>query len=136
MLVLAGLRWFDYRMKQEQHGVLSLTTEQGLPTEEEIRATVGKAGYNISSISYVSQTEQRSSNSICNGAVCRRTQKHHRSLRNSWETSACLRPSGRSLLEMEDAHLSLRQSAGYSPAKFSSSSGACLHGGSFVGGKR
>jgi hypothetical protein len=27
MAVLEGLRWFDYRMKQEQHGTLSLTTE-------------------------------------------------------------------------------------------------------------
>jgi len=61
MLILAGLRWFDYRMKQEQHGILSLTTEHGRPTEEEIRATVGKAGYkiSISSISYVGQTDRR-----------------------------------------------------------------------------
>jgi len=61
MLVLSGLRWFDYRMKQEQHGILSLTTEPGQPTEEEIRATVSKAGYRISvsSVAYLSQTKQR-----------------------------------------------------------------------------
>ena len=61
MLVLSGLRWFDYRMKQKQHGVLSLTTEPARPTEEEIRATLGKAGYrmSISSVAYVSQTNQR-----------------------------------------------------------------------------
>src|ERR1700684_3614013 len=27
MMVLSGLRWFDYHMKQEQHGILYLTTE-------------------------------------------------------------------------------------------------------------
>jgi putative Mg2+ transporter-C (MgtC) family protein len=61
MLVLSGLRWFDYRMKQEQHGILSLTTGPGQPTEEEIRATIGKAGYrvSISSVAYVNQTERR-----------------------------------------------------------------------------
>ena len=61
MLVLSGLRWFDDRMKQEQHGILNLTTEPGRPTEEEIRATVSKAGYRIriSSVAYVSQTKQR-----------------------------------------------------------------------------
>jgi len=61
MVVLSGLRWLDYGMKQEQHGILSLTTEPARPTEEEIRATVGKAGYkiSISSVAYVSQTNQR-----------------------------------------------------------------------------
>jgi putative Mg2+ transporter-C (MgtC) family protein len=61
MLVISGLRRFDYHMKQEQHGVLSLTTEAGQPTEEEIRATVGKAGYkiSISSVAYLSQRKQR-----------------------------------------------------------------------------
>ena len=59
MLVLSGLRWFDYRMKQEQHGILSLTTEPGRPTEEEIRATVRKAGYRISiaSVAYLRPNE-------------------------------------------------------------------------------
>ena len=48
-------------MKQEQHGLLSLTTEPGQPTEEEIRATVSKTGYRISvsSVAYPSQTKQR-----------------------------------------------------------------------------
>jgi putative Mg2+ transporter-C (MgtC) family protein len=61
MLVLSGLRWFDYRMKQEQHGTLTLTTERDLPPEEEIQATVRKAGYKISilSVAYGSATEQR-----------------------------------------------------------------------------
>jgi len=61
MLILSGLRWVDYRMKQEQHGTLTLTTENGQPTEEEIRATVRKAGYKISvsSVAYVNQTERR-----------------------------------------------------------------------------
>lgn len=61
ILVLSGLRWFDHRMKHEHHGILSLTTEHGQPTEEEIRATVQKAGYqmSISSVAYVNQTKQR-----------------------------------------------------------------------------
>jgi len=61
MLVLSGLRWFDYRMKQEQHGTLILTTERDDPPEEEIQATVRAAGYkiSISSVAYGSKTEQR-----------------------------------------------------------------------------
>ena len=61
MLVLSGLRWFDYRMKQDQHGTLILMTERDQPAEEEIQATVRKAGYkiSISSVAYGSQTQQR-----------------------------------------------------------------------------
>jgi putative Mg2+ transporter-C (MgtC) family protein len=61
MLVLAGLRWFDYHMKLDRHGTLSLTTEHNRPTEDEIRETVRKAGYKISvsSVAFVSQTNQR-----------------------------------------------------------------------------
>ncbi len=61
MFVLSGLRWFDYRMKQDQHGTLILTTQRDRPSEEEIEAVVRKAGYkiSISSVAYVSQTEQR-----------------------------------------------------------------------------
>jgi putative Mg2+ transporter-C (MgtC) family protein len=32
ILVLAGLRWFDYRIKEDLHGVLVLTTERDEPT--------------------------------------------------------------------------------------------------------
>jgi len=61
MIVLSGLRWFDYRMKQEQHGTLILTTERDQPPEEEIQATVRTAGYkiSISSAVYGSGTGQR-----------------------------------------------------------------------------
>lgn len=61
MAVLSGLRWFDYRMKQEQYATLTLTTERDQPSEEEIQATVRKAGYkiSISSVAYGSGTEQR-----------------------------------------------------------------------------
>src|SRR5580700_4469440 len=61
MVVLSGLRWFDYRMKQEQHGTLILTTERNQPSEEEIHATVRKAGYkiSISAVAYGGETEQR-----------------------------------------------------------------------------
>jgi putative Mg2+ transporter-C (MgtC) family protein len=61
MLVLSGLRWVDYRLKQEQHGTLTLTTERDQPTEAEIRATVRKAGckISISSFGYVNQTQHR-----------------------------------------------------------------------------
>jgi putative Mg2+ transporter-C (MgtC) family protein len=61
MLVLSGLRWFDYRMKHEQHGTLYLTTERDAPKEEAIRAIVQKAGYktSVSSVAYANQTQQR-----------------------------------------------------------------------------
>jgi putative Mg2+ transporter-C (MgtC) family protein len=61
MFVLSGLRWFDYHMKQEQHGILGLTTESEQPTEEQIRAIVRKAGYKISiaSVLYSNQAQQR-----------------------------------------------------------------------------
>ena len=44
MLVLTGLLWFDYHMKQEQHGALCLATERDEPQQEAIRAIVQKAG--------------------------------------------------------------------------------------------
>jgi putative Mg2+ transporter-C (MgtC) family protein len=61
VLVLSGLRWFDYRMKQEQHGILYLTTERDEPKHEVIRDVVQKAGYKISvaSVAYVNQTQRR-----------------------------------------------------------------------------
>jgi MgtC family protein len=61
MLVLSGLRWFDYRMKHGQHGTLTLTTERDQPPEEEIQAAVRKAGYkiSISSVAYSSLAVQR-----------------------------------------------------------------------------
>lgn len=42
MLVLSGLRWFDYHRKQEQHGILYLTTERHQPSPEAIQATIQK----------------------------------------------------------------------------------------------
>jgi putative Mg2+ transporter-C (MgtC) family protein len=62
MMVLEGLRWFDYRMKLEQHGTLRLTTERDQPQQEAIRAVVQQAGYRIigvSSAAYFNQTKQR-----------------------------------------------------------------------------
>jgi putative Mg2+ transporter-C (MgtC) family protein len=62
VLVLSGLRWFDYHMKQEQHGILYLTTERDQPNQEAIRATVQQAGYKIiglSSITCDNQTQKR-----------------------------------------------------------------------------
>jgi putative Mg2+ transporter-C (MgtC) family protein len=61
MLVLEGLRWFDYRVKQEQHGTLYLTTERDEPKPEAIRAIAHNAGYHtsLSSVAYVNQTQQR-----------------------------------------------------------------------------
>src|ERR1700721_2045335 len=35
-LVLEGSRWFDYRVKQEQHGTLTLTTERESPRQGQI----------------------------------------------------------------------------------------------------
>jgi len=61
MLVLSGMRWFDYRMKREQYGTLILTTERDEPKEEAIRARMEKAGYKVSlsSVGYVNQTHRR-----------------------------------------------------------------------------
>src|ERR1017187_3355413 len=61
MLILSGLRWVDHSKKQEQHGTLYLTTERDDPKQDEIRATVQRAGYKISvaSVAYVGQTQQR-----------------------------------------------------------------------------
>jgi len=61
MFVLSGLRWFEYHLKQEQHGTLILTTQRDHPSEGEIEAVVRKAGYkiSISSVAYGSQAEQR-----------------------------------------------------------------------------
>lgn len=61
VLVLTGLRWFDYHMRVDQHGTLSLTTEHNHPLEEKICAAAQKAGYKIhvSSVAYIGQTGQR-----------------------------------------------------------------------------
>lgn len=61
MLVLSGLRWVDYHMKQEQHATLYLTTERDAPKQEEIRATVQRAGYkiNLAAVTFAGQTQQR-----------------------------------------------------------------------------
>jgi putative Mg2+ transporter-C (MgtC) family protein len=61
MLVLEGLRWFDYRMKQEQHGTLCLTTERDEPRQETIRAIAQKAGYktSVSSVAYTNQSQRQ-----------------------------------------------------------------------------
>jgi putative Mg2+ transporter-C (MgtC) family protein len=62
MLVLSGLRWFDYSMKQEQHGTLRLTTERDDPQQDAIRSAVQKSGYKIigvASVAYVNEARQR-----------------------------------------------------------------------------
>jgi putative Mg2+ transporter-C (MgtC) family protein len=61
LVVLSGLRWVDRNMTQDQHAILSLTTDRDKPTQQEIYGTVQKAGYKIkaSSVAYVNQTRQR-----------------------------------------------------------------------------
>jgi putative Mg2+ transporter-C (MgtC) family protein len=61
MLVLSGLRWFEARMKQDQHGILCLTTEGAVPSDETVRAIAQKAGYTIdvSAVTYINQTQRR-----------------------------------------------------------------------------
>jgi putative Mg2+ transporter-C (MgtC) family protein len=61
VLVLSGLRWFEQRMKQDQQGILTLTTAADQPTEQEIQATVRNAGYEIIlfSAAYIDQSLQR-----------------------------------------------------------------------------
>jgi putative Mg2+ transporter-C (MgtC) family protein len=60
LLVLTGLRWFDYHMRVERRGTLSLTTEDEQSAEEEICAAARKSGYKIyvSSVTY-GQTGQQ-----------------------------------------------------------------------------
>jgi putative Mg2+ transporter-C (MgtC) family protein len=59
MMVLEGLRWVDYRMKQEQHGILHLTTEPDQPTQEAIRDAVRQGGYEIIGLSSVACDHQK-----------------------------------------------------------------------------
>ena len=61
LIVVSGLRWIEYRMTQDQHATLSLTTNRDKPTQEEIYGTVQKAGYKIktSSVAYINQARQR-----------------------------------------------------------------------------
>ncbi|MGA7918074.1 MAG: MgtC/SapB family protein [Candidatus Acidiferrales bacterium] len=61
LIVLSGLRWIDYRMTQDQHATLSLTTDRDKPTQQEIYGTVQEAGYKIkiSSVAYINQSRQR-----------------------------------------------------------------------------
>jgi putative Mg2+ transporter-C (MgtC) family protein len=61
MLVLSAMRWVDFKMKQERHAILNLTTEPELPLKEEIYATVRKAGYriNVASVAYSNVNQQR-----------------------------------------------------------------------------
>jgi putative Mg2+ transporter-C (MgtC) family protein len=61
LIVVSGLRWVDYRMTQDQHATLSLTTDRDKPTQQEICGTVQKAGYKIkvSSVAYINQSQQR-----------------------------------------------------------------------------
>jgi putative Mg2+ transporter-C (MgtC) family protein len=59
IMVLEGLRWVDYRMKQEQHGILHLTTERDQPKQEAIRDAVRQAGYKIIGLSSVACDNQK-----------------------------------------------------------------------------
>src|ERR1700678_740287 len=45
MLVVSGLRWVDQRMTQEQHAILTMTTDRERPTQQEIYATVQRGGF-------------------------------------------------------------------------------------------
>src|ERR1700678_4674200 len=61
MMVLSGLRWFDYSVKKDQHGELLVTTDGESLDEGAIREIVQKARYkivNVSSVVWVSQTEK------------------------------------------------------------------------------
>jgi putative Mg2+ transporter-C (MgtC) family protein len=61
MLVLEGLRWFDYHTKHDQHATLYLTTERDEPSQEAIRALAEKAGYktSVSSVAYATPSGHR-----------------------------------------------------------------------------
>lgn len=61
VMVLSGLHWVDSRIKQDQHGILSLTTENNEPDENMIRAAINKAGYKfrVASVIYCQETHRR-----------------------------------------------------------------------------
>ena len=48
-------------MTQDQHAILTMTTDREKPTQQEIYATVHKAGFRIyaSSVAYINQAQQR-----------------------------------------------------------------------------
>jgi putative Mg2+ transporter-C (MgtC) family protein len=61
LIVVSALRWIEFRMTQDQHATLSLTTERDRPTQQEIYGTVQQAGFKIkvSSVAYINQSQQR-----------------------------------------------------------------------------
>jgi putative Mg2+ transporter-C (MgtC) family protein len=59
VMVLEGLRWVDYHMKEERHGILHLTTAPGEPRQEAIRDAVRQAGYKIIGLSSVACDSQK-----------------------------------------------------------------------------
>jgi putative Mg2+ transporter-C (MgtC) family protein len=61
LIVVSGLHWIEFRMTQDQHATLSLTTDRDKPSQQEIFGTVQKAGYKIkvSSVAYINQSQQR-----------------------------------------------------------------------------
>lgn len=71
LIVVSGLRWVDYRMSQDQHATLSLTTDRDKPTQQEIFGTVQRAGYKIkvSSVAYINQSQQRQFDFLLHVAV-------------------------------------------------------------------
>jgi putative Mg2+ transporter-C (MgtC) family protein len=58
MMVLSGLRWFDYSAKKEQHGTLFVTTEGDSPNEDAIREILRRTGFKIVSVSSVTWDKQ------------------------------------------------------------------------------
>lgn len=61
LVVVSGLRWVDVRMTQDQHAILTMTTDREKPTPQEIYGTVRRAGFKIkaSSVAYINQAQQR-----------------------------------------------------------------------------
>ncbi len=57
MAVLTGFKWVESRMKQDRQGALRVTTGEGAPGEEEIRAALTEAGIHIASCGFTVSRE-------------------------------------------------------------------------------
>lgn len=65
LVIIAGLRHFERRMKQDQQGTLTVVTTSDGPTEEEVRAILTVERYNIRSCAVVYSAESRQNKLVC-----------------------------------------------------------------------
>ncbi|MGC4087267.1 MAG: hypothetical protein QM756_05045 [Polyangiaceae bacterium] len=71
MAALAGLKQVEDRMKQDRQGNLCITTAEGGPGEEEIRAALAQAGIHISSCGFTDTREAPQRELRCESSLAR-----------------------------------------------------------------